>query len=92
MKSRERLLDDAADALRRENDRLKRDAKKLIADLEGLQPFIIAATCWWAHKRPLSYSLLDHIKNPEVNCDGPVEKHLALMVCEIVRRQHERIG
>jgi hypothetical protein len=86
MRSRERKLDDAIEAPQKENACLKRDAKKLVADLEGVQPFINAAISWWAHKRPLSWSLLDHIKNPEVNCVGPVERHLALMVCELERR------
>jgi hypothetical protein len=87
MKSRERLLDGAVDRLSQENVRLKRDVKKFVADLEGLEPFINAARSWWAHKRPLSYSLLDHIKDPEVNCSGPVERHLALMVCELEQRR-----
>lgn len=87
MRSRERQLDDAVDALARENARLKRDAKKLVADLEGLQPFIEAAVSWWAQKRPLSYSLRDHIREPMINCVGPVERHLAMMVCEIERRR-----
>lgn len=87
MRSRERKLDDAVDALAKENARLKMDVKKLVSDLDGLQPFIGAALSWWAHKRPLSFSILDHIRKPMVNCNGPVEKHLAMMVCEIERRR-----
>ena len=87
MKSRERKLDAAVEALAKENARLRMDVKKLVADLDGLQPFIEAAASWWAHKRPLSFSLLDHIREPMVNCGDPVEKHLAMMICEIERRR-----
>lgn len=87
MRSRERKLDAAVDALAKENARLKMDVKKLVADLDGLDPFIQAAVSWWAHKRPLSFSLLDHIREPMVNCSGPVERHLAMMVSEIERRR-----
>jgi len=86
MKSRERMLDESIEKLQTENRRLKRDAKKLIADLNGVQPFIAAATSWWASKRPLDWTIEEHTRHPMVNCVGPVERHLALMVCELQGR------
>jgi len=81
-----REQDETIERLRSEVKRLKRDAKKLTADLGGVQPFLAAAESWWASKRPLDWTIEEHIRNPWVNCVGPVERHLALMVCELERK------
>jgi hypothetical protein len=47
--------------------------------LEGLTELELAARAWWRSRRPVRYSLSDHLKNPTVNTNSRAETELALM-------------
>lgn len=44
-----------------------------------------AAHAWWASRRPLSYTLHQHLQNPTVNTCGEDERDLALAVAEWIQ-------
>jgi hypothetical protein len=46
------------------------------------------AVAWWAMKRPLRWSVVDHVSNPTVNCNGEEEKELARTVARWYALQH----
>lgn len=46
-------------------------------------PLVQAALAWWADKRPVRFTLKDHIANPIVNCVGGSEGDLAIAIAAI---------
>lgn len=47
----------------------------------------VMAVSWWSRKRPLHWTVGQHLGYPEVNCKGPEEINLALAVAEYVKAQ-----
>ncbi len=45
------------------------------------------AIAWWEDKRPLRYTLQDHLANPIVNCIGGSEGDLAIAIADIQARR-----
>jgi hypothetical protein len=49
-----------------------------------------AAIFWWVGKRPLSWSVAQHIENPTINCPSSYEKELAMKVSRWAKIQQDR--
>ena len=47
----------------------------------------LAAVNWWRHRRPLSFTQADHLRNPGINLCTASEYRLAIEVAKRLRKR-----
>lgn len=55
-----------------------------------LEQTLDAALCWWQSKRPVRWSLRDHLRYPEIGCTTEVDRRLARCCAALVEARGQK--